>query len=182
MASGRAATAAVVTFALPGITMLGACADRSERFVLLTAHEAQAVRALAARVLPSDDFGPGAEEAGAVHFIDRALGRPEYADKLRIVRTGLADLDRRANAVHLQKTFASLSENEQDQIILQVEGHEFFATARALVIVGVMADPRYGGNRNHIGWATMDIQHRAVFTAPFGWYDANDTAPPRDAA
>src|SRR5882724_5703317 len=40
----------------------------------LTAAEADLLDAIVARLIPSDANGPGATEARAVHYIDRALG------------------------------------------------------------------------------------------------------------
>ena len=40
----------------------------------LTATEAATLQAMTARLIPSDENGPGAREARAVRYIDRALG------------------------------------------------------------------------------------------------------------
>src|SRR4051812_39003771 len=42
----------------------------------LTAAEADLLDAVVARLIPTDAAGPGATEARAVHYIDRALGGP----------------------------------------------------------------------------------------------------------
>jgi len=49
------------------------------------------MRAFAAQIIPSDKSLPGADEAGAVHFVDRAFGKPFFADIVPVVRAGLAD-------------------------------------------------------------------------------------------
>lgn len=84
---------------VPVIVSLSACAREAavndEPFVLLTPGEGRAMRAFAARIIPSADGSPGAEEAGAVWFADRALDGP-FAGMLPPVREGLADLNARA--------------------------------------------------------------------------------------
>ena len=45
----------------------------AESFISFTAAEAQTVKAIVARIIPSDENGPGALEARADRYIDRAL-------------------------------------------------------------------------------------------------------------
>src|SRR4051812_24870784 len=51
-----------------------AAAPRREPIENLTAAEADLLEAICARIIPSDVNGPGAREARAAHYIDRALG------------------------------------------------------------------------------------------------------------
>src|SRR5438477_1311656 len=50
--------------------------QRLEALETLTAAEADTLEAIAARIIPSDENGPGATEARAAHYIDRALTGP----------------------------------------------------------------------------------------------------------
>jgi gluconate 2-dehydrogenase gamma chain len=178
-ASGRAATAAWLSLQLPGLAALAGCAREDaragRRFTELTPAEARAMRAFAAQIIPSDDGAPGAEEAGAVHFIDRALAAPFFAPGVPVIRTGLADLDARARSLGGAGGFASLSVDLQTAIMKQIEHGDFFAAARMLVLIGTFADPSYGGNQGTVGWTMIGIDHRPSYTAPYGWYDAPAT-------
>ena len=145
----------------------------SDRFANLTTAERRTMRAFAAQILPSDRGLPGAEEAGAVHFVDRALGMPFFADSVPVIRSGLADLDARARSANRRHDFASASSAEQIAIMRTIETTPFFVSARTLVIIGTLADPSYGANRGGVGWSLLDIEHRPSYTAPFGWYDTN---------
>jgi hypothetical protein len=184
--SGRAATAGWIALEIPWLATLASCgrddARKANGFVALTATEARAMRAFAAQIIPSDQSLPGAEEAGAVHFVDRALGMPFFADIVPPVRAGLADLDERARTLG-ERDFASLSPGRQVAIMRQVERTPFFAAARMLVVVGTFADPAYGGNRHGAGWTIVGIEHRPSYASPFGWYDAQQdpSAMKRDA-
>ncbi|CAN5879934.1 hypothetical protein BH23GEM9_BH23GEM9_08900 [soil metagenome] len=159
---------------LPVIVSLSSCArdaaERGEPFVTFTAAEGRAMRAFAARVLPSSDNSPGAEEAGAVWFADRALGEL-FPDMLAPVREGLASLDERARATG-GTAFAELGAEQQDTLISDVVDTEFFFLGRMLVVMGVFSDPSWGGNRGHVGEALLGIEHAAGYQPPFGWYDA----------
>src|SRR5262245_24921017 len=54
---------------LPG----AATVQGQEQLVSLTAKESEILRAIVARIIPADENGPGALEARADRFIDRAL-------------------------------------------------------------------------------------------------------------
>jgi hypothetical protein len=169
--AARVATAGWLTVELQ---LLVACARDDgprDRFRHLTAAEERAMRAFAAQILPSDHDLCGADEAGAVYFIDRAFGMPFFADSVPVIRSGLADLDARSRVVNQRQDFASASSAEQIAIMRTIETTPFFVSARALVIIGTFADPSYGGNRGSAGWSLLDIDHRPSHTAPFGWYD-----------
>src|SRR5262245_38903843 len=62
-----------------------------EAFISLNGPESETLRAIIARLIPTDENGPGAVEARADRFIDRALAgalraqRPAYASGLAAV-------------------------------------------------------------------------------------------------
>jgi hypothetical protein len=134
--------------------------------------EARAMRAVATQLIPSDD-GPGAEEAGAVYFVDRVFGLGHFGHDVPIVRSGLADLDARARLLGAAD-FAALVDATQINVMKHLEHTTFFATARTLVIIGTFAEPSYGGNKNNTGLRLVGIDHRPSYSAPFGWYDVQD--------
>src|SRR5262249_21201893 len=147
-------------------------ATQGKPLTQLTPAEARTMRAFAAQVLPSSDGTPGADEAGAIHFVDRAFGTLFFADTVPLVRAGLARLDSLAKSAGARNGFASLASAEQIALMRRVESEPFFAAARLLVVVGTLADPTYGGNRDMAGWRMMGIDHQPAYHAPFGWYDA----------
>lgn len=159
---------------LPAIASLSACARESaelgEAFVTLTADEGRVMAAFASQIFPSDDLPGGAEEAGAAWFIDGALGS-FFGGMLPPIRAGLGALDERALEV-AGSTFADLASDRQVELMREVEDTEFFFLARMLTILGVFADPSYGGNRDGTGWALLGMEHLPAFHPPFGHYDA----------
>lgn len=159
---------------LPAIISLSACAREAalndEPFVTFTPVEGRAMRAFAARIIPSAEGSPGAEEAGAVWFADRALGEV-FTDMLPPIREGLAALDESARATD-GVAFAELAAEQQDALISDVVDTPFFFLGRMLVVMGVFSDPSWGGNRGRIGDTLLGIDHAAAYQPPFGWYDA----------
>jgi len=126
----------------------------------LTAAEAATLDAIAARLVPTDENGPGAAEARATRYVDRALGGA-LADSREAYRTGLAAIDAVARASK-GAPFAQLSAADQDAILTQMESNAaagftpdaatFFNLVRTHTIQGTFGDPFYGGNANFVGW------------------------------
>jgi gluconate 2-dehydrogenase gamma chain len=125
----------------------------------LTAAEADLLDAVVARLIPTDAAGPGATEARAVHYIDRALGGP-LASSRQAYTSGLAALDRYARSSH-GKAFAELASADQDAVLTDVESGKaagftgaatFFALVLSHTHQGTFGDPYYGGNAQFVGW------------------------------
>ena len=133
--------------------------------------QADVLDAVTSRLIPSVDGRPGAREAGAVFFIDRALATFNRSQHALYVE-GLADLDRRAGAVSASSGFASLEPSRQDEFLRAIEKSAFFEVVRFDTIVGTFALPSRGANRDHAGWRMLGFEHQPRFQAPFGHYDA----------
>lgn len=126
----------------------------------LNASEFDALEAIVARLVPTDENGPGATEARAAFYIDRALAgplttlRPAYA-------AGLAALDAYAQSSK-GRIFAKLATADQDDVLSDMEANRatgftpnaaaFFNLLRAHTMQGMFCDPYYGGNANFVGW------------------------------
>ena len=138
-------------------------------FETLTAAEARTMAAFAEQIIPTTDT-PGAKEAGAIYFIDRALGGV-LKNELATVRAGLKDLDARARKDGA-KSFADLTAKKQIDLIKKIERTPFFNVARTLTVFGTFADPKHGGGRDQVGFRIVGMEHQAVYQPPFGYYDA----------
>jgi hypothetical protein len=179
---GKSSFAAALLLQLPVLSSLTGCARATGAWKHLSVSEAASMRAFAARILPSEPGVPGAEEAGAAHFVDQALARPFFASLAPLIHHGLAELDERARAVGAERGFASLPESAQIRVMRQMERQPFFAAARTLVLAGTFADTAYGGNRNGAGFTIIGMHHEPAYSAPFGWYDAEAAATHAGAA
>jgi len=124
----------------------------SETLIALTPAEAEIVRAVVARLIPADENGPGALEARADRYIDRALAGALKSSRTAYT-TGLADLNARAQAAK-GAAFARLSTADQDAVLttFQTTSAQFFNLIRTHTIQGTFSDPFYGGNANFVGW------------------------------
>lgn len=174
--STRALGAGWLALQLPWLASLAGCAREDARrgapFTVLSPAEGQTLRAFAAQIIPTDDE-PGAEEAGAVYFVDRALGTPFFADQLPALQAGLADLDARARSQDwFGGGFATLSSDRQIAVMREIEKDDFFDQARTLVLMGMFSDPSHGGNRDGTGWTLLAMEHQPMYQPPYGYYDA----------
>ena len=135
-------------------------------FAFFTRDEGRTVTALAARIFPDDELGPGAIAAGVVQYIDRTLSGAESHHQ-RLYRAGLKELERIADA-SFGRSFAGSSPMQQDSLIgdiaedrlsarfgAEAPGKHFFDILRAHVLEGMFSDPVHGGNRDFAGWRLL---------------------------
>jgi gluconate 2-dehydrogenase gamma chain len=149
-------------------------------FAFFTRHEAETVAAAAARIFPSDELGPGATEAGVVHYVDRALAGHDR-ELQDLYRRGVALLDRLANG-----SFHESPPDAQDAVLAALEqgtdppegpsagapraeadaGPQappsaeplprlFFQALVTHTREGLFSDPVHGGNRDMVGWRLL---------------------------
>jgi gluconate 2-dehydrogenase gamma chain len=129
-----------------------------------TASEHRCVDALVARLIPTDELGPGAREAGVADFIDNQLagsfGRGErwymkgpFADGLKtqgyqsehppsgLYRAAIAALDDHCRARFDGRVFAELDAEDQDLILQQLEDGELeFDSVSATAFFAMLQD------------------------------------------
>ncbi len=161
-----------------------------EAFETLTALESATLDAFASRIIPSDENGPGAHEARAVHYIDRALAGAMAASREQY-GVGLASLETYANQTH-GKSFHLLTEAEQDAILEAMTqnaivgysalGAGFFNMVRTHTIDGTFSDPYYGGNRDFIGWDLLGYPGVRAISTPDDVRQGSSLAPSRQSA
>lgn len=122
--------------------------------------EAATIEAITARLIPGTSEDPGAKEACAMVFIDRALAG--YVSHLQVFyRRGLDLFDAFCIERHGQ-VFRKLTEAQQDDMLRAIEGSgeleqsgrlgQFFAVVYEHTLEGTFCDPVHGGNRNAAGW------------------------------
>lgn len=116
----------------------------------LTPDQMKTLVAFIDRLIPRDELGPGAVEAGAQIYIDRVLAGPNANEKAAFVQ-GLEAMDASARKTH-GAALADLPAEKRDQILTEMVNTPFFNRARRLTLEGMFGDPYYGGNRNFAGW------------------------------
>ena len=122
----------------------------------LDAAQRAILNAFVDRIVPRDELGAGALDAGAADYIDIQLGGYLSGEKASILE-GLAALDTFAKSSQ-GANFADLSNEKRDAVLTAIDAGQapnlraFFTRARRLTLEGMFADPYYGGNKNFVGW------------------------------
>jgi gluconate 2-dehydrogenase gamma chain len=150
-------------------------------YLFFNAEEAAFIEAACERLIPGDEVGPGALDAGAPNYLDKQLGGA-WGSGERLYRSGPwqqgtpsqgyqlpfvpAELFRIAlRAIHLEfkdKAFKDLSPEQQDAYLKSLEagGKDldgvpsavFFQLLLQMTVEGYFSDPVYGGNKNMVAW------------------------------
>jgi gluconate 2-dehydrogenase gamma chain len=134
----------------------------------LTAQQFGTLSAITARIFPTDANGPGALEAHAANYIDKALNS-HYSYQKDNYTANLAAIDAYSNSSH-GGNFAELSPDKQDAVLTAIEAgtvetsagfvpdaKTFFNLVLEHTQEGMFSDPYYGGNANFIGWDLLDF-------------------------
>jgi gluconate 2-dehydrogenase gamma chain len=143
-----------------------AAAPGPVEFKYLTPPQVATIEAIAEQIIPADE-DPGAKWAGVVHYIDLGLAgdlkeyRPVYEAGLRrlaaltaeVSNQSFPELDFAAQTQHLEKL-----EKDDAREGSGASGHEFFRLIRRHTIEGFFGDPKYGGNRETIGWKILKFE------------------------
>lgn len=180
--SGSGISAAWITLQWPAILAAQQHAHRAAesgqllRLEFFTPEQAREIEAITAQIIPSDD-SPGAREAHAVHFIDRALvtferdQQPSYTRGLEYLRAKMRELFPEA------QKFSALGSEDQLRLLHAIENTDFFEIVRIHTIMGFLSNPEYGGNSNQVGWKLIGFEESPVHEPPFGYYDAEYENP-----
>ena len=140
-------------------------AQESNQPLVLSAAAWRTVEAITGRIIPTD-HEPGAIEADCVNFIDKALAN-EDADLRVEYQEGVRGVDL-VSSRRFGRRFATLETSQQDEVLAaleagradgwpdgEVSSSEFFETVRNHTVLGFLADPKYGGNRDYVGWKVI---------------------------
>ena len=109
---------------------------------------------------------PGAVEAGVPEYLDHWLTHRSFHLVLRYMAHGARHLYGTAKKEH-GKSFAGCTGEQQDAILKtfadgdfkagKFDGSVFFRQLMELTLEGYLSDPKYGGNRNRVGWRLIGI-------------------------
>jgi gluconate 2-dehydrogenase gamma chain len=135
-------------------------------FKYFTPQQAAVVEAITEQIIPADQ-DPGARWAGVVHYIDLSLAG-EFAKHRSTYQAGLSRLAEMTKEVS-DRPFPNLDFTQQTRILEKLEsdlagaqsaanGREFFALVRRQTIEGFFGDPKYGGNRDSVGWKILKFE------------------------
>jgi hypothetical protein len=113
-----------------------------------------------------DRLLPGAADAGVPEYISYWLAMEPFQGLRRFIGAGLGYLDKLAEK-RFKKNFNSSAPDEKDALLKKLaaetpspgrfNGRLFFQKLMELTLEGYLSDPKYGGNRNRVGWRFIGI-------------------------
>ncbi|MDP2344984.1 MAG: gluconate 2-dehydrogenase subunit 3 family protein [Deltaproteobacteria bacterium] len=120
--------------------------------------------AIAERLLPTDDLGPGAKEADVAAFLGRVFEDQRLASVHPLLKRGAAFLMKAAR-LEGEKAFVDLDDVAKDDLLRRLgdnlmrpdgfHGPTFVRVMLALTLEGFLGDPRHGGNKGGLGWQVV---------------------------
>jgi gluconate 2-dehydrogenase gamma chain len=120
--------------------------------------------AMAECFLPSDDLGPGAQEAELAPFFEGAFADQRLSTVVPLLKRGCAFVMKTAQQ-ETQQAFVSLDVATRDDLLQRLAnnvlrpdgfgGAIFVRVVLALTLEGFLGDPRHGGNKGGIGWRSV---------------------------
>lgn len=127
---------------------------------VFTPDQMRLIDAVVNRLIPSDELGPGAGEAGVPIYLARSFAGHLIGESSAF-SDGLGAIDAAARARY-DTVFVQLSPAKQDAILTAMEKNDvpgfrpdsrtFFNRVRQLTLEGMFGDPWYGGNKGFAGW------------------------------
>ena len=143
-----------------------------DKYTALSAAQVRELDAVTSTLVPSDGT-PGAKEAKVVRFIDRSLATWAAEQKPNLEKSLAALTQFVAEQRPGTATFAALAPADRIAVLEAFEkahgddfGGLFFPT-----MMGMFANPSYGGNANKVGWQLMGFKDQFSWSTPFGYYD-----------
>lgn len=135
---------------------------------MLSQEQTTTLQAVVNRMIPPDDW-PGGWEAGVGDYLFRQFER-DLKSAVETYQQGLDALEAEAQAVY-SRSFAQLSEAQQDSLLMQIERGEvqtewqvvpaaFINMLAHHCAEGFYSDPGNGGNRGEIAWQMIGFEVR----------------------
>jgi gluconate 2-dehydrogenase gamma chain len=163
----------IASAALVPVSALRSPAQQKGAEHALTPAQLRTLEAFIDPLIPRDENGPGAVDAGAQNYIERQLAGYLSAEKDTFI-AGLEAVDAYARRTH-GSPLADLSVEQRDEVLTAIDtnraeglptGRAFFNRARRLTLEGMFGDPYYGGNKNFAGWDLIKYPGPRPATSP----------------
>lgn len=153
---------------------LTSCTTPIQPSGLVISAEARAIlEAFIDRIIPADDNGPGALDAGVIFYINNSLENWNSSETDMLV-AGLFELTRAARRRY-DREFTLLSDANKDALLRDMEdgkiegfpnSAQVFNRLHRLTLEGMFSDPYYGGNQDYAGWDLIGYPGAVMASTP----------------
>lgn len=155
------------------ILLIPSCLQKTSTWHFFSNEEAKCVIALCEQIIPEDEHGGGATEAGVIHYIDRQLIAVFHYDQV-IYQQGISALQASCLEMHGRR-FETLDFDTQQKFLITLEAGElpaihwgdlhqsrFFNLLIRHSMQGFYGSPRHGGNKNYMSYQMMGLDFPLV--------------------
>jgi gluconate 2-dehydrogenase gamma chain len=145
------------------ILLMPSCLKQLSPYQFFSNEEALCVIALCEQIIPEDEYGGGATEAGVINYIDRQLVAVFSYDQVRY-QQGVEALQQSC-LERYGKRFETLDSATQLETLQSIEGGElqsFFSLVISHTMQGFYGSPRHGGNKNYMSYKMMGLDYPLV--------------------
>jgi gluconate 2-dehydrogenase gamma chain len=155
------------------IMLMPGCIRQGSPYIFFTLQEAECLVALCEQVIPADEHGGGATEAGVIHYIDKQLVAVFDYNQV-IYQQGISALQACSLDLH-NKRFEVLDSDTQTAILQKLESGKlpqehwegidqvrFFQLVISHTMQGFYGAPRHGGNKNYMSYQMMGLDFPLV--------------------
>jgi gluconate 2-dehydrogenase gamma chain len=159
--------------AFGGVMMLPSCLKNYTPFMFFTADEALLLSEICEQIIPADENGPGATQAGVIYYIDKQLHDVFIADQ-PIYHNGLKAINETCTRLNSVR-FEDLSWDQQNTFLKRMEQNDlpgeywqanppaaFFNTMIRHTMQGFYGSPRHGGNKDYISYRMIGLEYPYV--------------------
>ena len=155
------------------IMLMPSCLNQGKSWRFFTDEEALVVIALSEQIVPADEHGGGATEAGVIHYIDRQLVAVFNYDQV-IYQSGIAALQSTSLDLYGMR-FEALDQETQYALLVEMDHGDlpkdhwedldqrrFFNLVVSHTMQGFYGSPRHGGNKNYMSYKMMGLDFPLV--------------------
>lgn len=153
--------------------LMPSCFRQANPYRFFTHEEVQCLIAICEQIIPADQHGGGATDAGVIHYIDKQLVAVFDYDQV-IYQQGISALQQSCLDLHSKK-FELVNFDTQHQLLTKLEAGElpsqhwgfleqnrFFRRVISHTMQGFYGAPRHGGNRNYMSYRMMGLDFPLV--------------------
>jgi hypothetical protein len=125
----------------------------------------QTLEAALDRILPGGETGPGAKDACAIRYAEWFIIQSAYRHWHDVLLAGIGLVDTIAAGLH-GKPFVLCTDEEKDTVldvlasVPHPRAQRLMRLLATLAVRGFLSHPKYGGNRDEVGWRYIGFSAR----------------------
>ena len=156
-----------------GILLATACSSEMSQYIFFTNEEAACLIALCEQIIPADENGPGATNAGVINYIDKQLVKV-FTWEQQAYKYGLKAIQN-SSKKNYGNEFQNLDFKTQTGFVIKMESDslpkEYWKDLKSSGFLNLVIDhtkqgfygaPRHGGNKDYMSYRMLNFDYPQV--------------------